>query len=351
MSAMRAATSGEKAYLRTEGQRSQLFIAGLVTPPTVFAAQVDQVIWDNYDKIISVPWKNATIGTYTDIVGGMTLWVGDTPGGRERGEIRVRSADATTLWIGEESDIEWTDNLYLTIKDEFLLWPRHVNTDSAGVVYMDNSIVYSDQHENFDPVPVMGPDVVLDVTAYPVSVTFPECVDSWVHGSTISGYHFYSNAGGWTNPTTSGASLAISSYPANGLIRVWLTVTAANGKTMTGYRYIYVYDADHRPEHVFTVGNINVDYDAGGWSFDATMFGDISAVRDRAKVILFRKDYYGNTQVSLGQVDGRENIEAVGYVNSESIEYDAEKSQVTFNVQGPQFWLGKMSGFPPGVEI
>jgi hypothetical protein len=124
-----------------------------------------------------------------------------------------------------------------------------------------------------------------------------------------------------------------------------------SGKSTIGYRYIYVYDETHRPESVFTVGNLSVDYDSGGWSFDVTAYGDLSAVRDRAKVILFAKDYYGDTQISLGQAHERENIVAIGYINSESTEYNAEMSQVTFNVQGPQYWLNNMSGFPPGVEI
>lgn len=133
--AMRAATTAEKAYLRTEGQWSKLYIAGLVTPPTVFAAHVNHpTAWGSKDKVISVPYDGVDIGAYTDIVGGMTLWVGDAAGSRSRGEIRVRSANATTLFIGEESDINWADNLHLTVKDEFLLWPRHVYINSAGIV-------------------------------------------------------------------------------------------------------------------------------------------------------------------------------------------------------------------------
>jgi hypothetical protein len=476
MSDMRAATAPELAYLRTAGQWSKLYAAGLTIPPTIFAARVNQVTWDSYDKIYGVPFDTVTTGAWTDIVAGMTLWVGDTAGGRERGECRVRSTAEALLWIGETSDIEWADDLYLTVKDEMLLWPRHVRIGSDGEVWMDNSVIYTDQHENFDPVPLMGSDAVIDlqniittqlvtngtfdtvttgwtagsgvlltvataalhinrngagvidhayqnvttqtgmiytfsvnVKAYShqyevyvdgvkkfdttngtgvktVSVTatstttkiafralndsgatldvddvslisaskivaFPEAANSWVFGSTITGWNFASNAGTWTNPTTSGAVLAISSYPTNGLIRVSLTVSAENGKTCTGYRYIYVYDASHLPEKVFQLANLSADYDTGGWSFDLTMFGDLSAIRDRAKVILFSADYFGGTRVYMGQATGRENIIASGYVSGETTEFNAESSQVTFNVQGPQFWLGKMTGFPPGVEI
>jgi hypothetical protein len=475
MSDMRAATAGELTLLRTNtGQWSKLYIAGLTTPPTVFAARVNKS-WTSYDKIISVPWESETIGAYTDIVPGMTLWVGTSAGGRELGEVRVRSATATDIFIGETSDIKWVNHAHLTVKDEFLLWPRHVLINSAGTVYMDSNIPYSDQHEVFDPVPVMGSDVVVDLLDIPttqlvtngtfttvttgwtagtdvlltivsnalhinrnsaaeidhayqnittqtgmvytfsvnikayshgyeayvnnvklfdtangtgvksvtftatgttteiafravdnatatldiddvsvvsasVIVTFPEVADSWVFGGGAITKHFESNAGTWTNHTANNAALTIASYPTNGLIRVWLTVTKS-GKSTIGYRYIYVYDETHRPESVFTVGNLSVDYDSGGWSFDVTAYGDLSAVRDRAKVILFAKDYYGDTQISLGQAHERENIVAIGYINSESTEYNAEMSQITFNVQGPQYWLNNMSGFPPGVEI
>ena len=74
-------------------------------------------------------------------------------------------------------------------------------------------------------------------------------------------------------------------------------------------------------------------------------------IRDRAPIVLFRKDYYGDDEISLGQLEGRENIEACGWVDGESIVYDPEAGTVSFSVQGPQFWMEKINAYPTGVRI
>lgn len=359
MSAIRAITSGELTNLRSEPQWGRLYLAGLEAPRVIFAAQVNQSFpawntWDNKarDMILEIAYDGVTQGAYTDIIPGMTLWVGTAAGKYDVGVARIRkAADATKLYIGEISDIKWDDNLYLTVIDEFGLWPKHVRI-SSGTVYMDGDITYTDQHSLFDPVPVLGSDLVLDISAYPYQTAAGvlDASDSWVFESSITGYAWTATEGTLTGANTAAPQLTISAYPTGGKIRLSCTVTAANGKSFSGYRYVHVYDQSHRPENQCRIASIEADYDAGGWQFDIEMVGDISYVRDRAKVILFAEDFYEGQKISIGQQKGRENIICEGWIDGETIEYNAEMSAVRFTVKGAWHWLDKMPGFPPGVE-
>jgi hypothetical protein len=347
---MRVITPTELDYLHTEGQYSVLYLAGLETPPIVLAAQMATGTATT-DRVASIEYNSVSEGAYTDVVPGMTMWIGTAAGLRDVGEVRVRGISATTIDIGETSDISWSSGAHLTIRDEMLLWPKHVRI-SGIKPYMDFDVDYVDQHLTFDPVPIMGSDMVVDLgTTGTATITFPECVDSYAFDSTIASYAFSSTAGTWTNPNTSGASLSITSRPSTGIIRVKLTVTSVAGASYSGYRYIHVYNATRKAYTDFTVSDISGDYQGGGWSFDVTLVGDASTIRDRSKVILYAKDYYGHTNISLGQVEGRENIVCVGYVDSESLEVDTESSSVKFTVKPASFWLDKMAGFPPGVVL
>lgn len=195
-----------------------------------------------------------------------------------------------------------------------------------------------------------------DVSLQRVETVPFDATDSWVFDSTISTYAWTTTAGSLSSSSVANPTLTIIAYPTGGKIRVALTVTAANGKTATGYRYVHVYNSDNPPQSVFQLNDCGGSWDEGGYSFDVTMYAnaELTTIRDRAPMILFAQDHYGTTiagQTSLGQLPGRENIVAMGWIDGESIEWNADRSQVSFTVQGPQFWMGKMPGFPPGVEI
>ncbi|MCX6057735.1 MAG: hypothetical protein NTW69_06260 [Chloroflexi bacterium] len=350
--AIRALTSPELALLRTAGQHSRLYLAGTETPPIVFAARINQS-FTTHDMQAQITYDTVTTGAYTDILPGQTLWIGSAAGLYDVGEARIRKTPTSTiLYIGRESELALTDNLYLTVIDEMRLWPRHVMIES-GVIKMDQDVVYSDQHTNFDPVPIMGPDAVVYAGTYPVTVTFPEASESWVFDSTISAKLWTVTAGTLTNATTYSPTLTIASYPANGRIRVALKLTAANGKIFTGYRWVYVYDAAHLPVNVFQLNSCSGDHENGGFEFDVTMYGGAgqTTIRDRAPIILFAKDFYGPTEQSIGQAAGRENIVITGWIDGETIDQNPIAGTVHFTARGANYWIDKMSGYPPSVRL
>jgi len=483
-----AITAPQLATLRSPGQWSKLFIAGSEMPRTIFNARVNQTFAaptdtvKPYDKIAQVTYDLdgiTPVGVYGDALPGMTCFVGTTGTGtglHDVGIVRIRkAATSSVLYFGEESDIEWADNLILTVIDSMEIWPKHFRVASS-VSYVDYDVPYSDQHTVFAPVPIMGGDAVveLDLTELVTNGTFTtttdnwtagtgvlltvvanamkvdrngaatidhayqdvitvvgkkykvvvnvvsyshqyevyvggtllfdytqgtgtktyyftatatttriafratndsaatlnvddvsfqrvetvpfDATDSWVFGSTISTYAWTTTAGTLSSSSAANPTLTIIAYPTGGKIRVALTVTSAAGKTATGYRYIHVYNSDNPPQSAFRLNSCYGSVDDGGFVFDVTMYASagLTTIRDRAPMILFAQDHYGTAiadQVSLGQLAGRENIVAMGWIDGESIEWNADRSTVTFTVQGPQFWMRKMTGFPANIKI
>jgi hypothetical protein len=344
--------SSDLTTLRTYPQSVELFLAGTETPPIVFAARINQTFSD-LDMQGELTYDTVTSGSAVNVLPGMTLWIGSTAGAYDIGQLRIRKAPASNkLFFGEESHVELADNLYVTVVDEMLLWAKHVKINGTTIL-IDFDIAYSDQHQKFDPTPIMGPPIVLDVESYPVQVTFPEAVKSYVYGSTISAWAWSSTSGSWTNPTTNNPTLTVNSYPTNGRIRIALQLTAANGKSFTAYRYVYVYDSSHPPVKLVLQDAPEVSVESGGWAFSltASLNATLSAIRERCPIILFARDWYGTTKTSLGPLAARNNIVCTGYVVGESIDWNPSRSTVDFRIEGAQTWLGEVGAFPVGLRF
>lgn len=152
------ATETEQAKLRSSGQWSKGYVAGLEMPRIVFQARINQT-FTSLDRVGQIEFDTVTLGAYTDIEPEQTLWIGASAGGYEIGMARIRKAAASdTLYIGETSDLPLVDNLYLTVVDEPLPWMKHLHVEDG--TFADYEIAYDDQHEVFEPVAVMGADVV-----------------------------------------------------------------------------------------------------------------------------------------------------------------------------------------------
>lgn len=355
----RALTSGELANIRTDGQRCLLYLAfvtrefqdswltGNVTPP----------VW--HDGVNEVSYT-LTSGDLANVKAGMTAYFFSGLGGSGTllGTARVRKAPtATTLYIGETSEIQWIDVRSFQVYGEFKLWQRHPRVDE-GTVYMDYDVAYSDQHTATDPTPVMGPPVValLPAGGGTVDVQF-DASDSWsLDGSPIVSYLWecpYADA--IDDPTLATPTMTFS-FGWN--FDVWLTVTTAAGKSFTGWRPVIVLgDGYYEPYRDFSLDSCTGDWQGGGWNFRATLYdADSTEIHGLGKlgggdmVVLFSRDFYGDDEGQIGALAGRGNIVAVGYLNGESIERDALVGSMSFEVQGPHWVLGNMTGFAAGVE-
>ena len=341
----RAITAGELTALRADGYWSELYLA-IYNPAAGFTARLNQVFDSSvsgvYDRITQITYDGSSGTAYA----GQMLYVGSVAGGYDKGTVRIRSTGTNTLYIAETSDIQWADNDYLTVVDDIALWARHPS-QFGDTVYMDYDVEYSDQHVKYNPVPVLGHDPVFWLPTDGSVTWTPDASTSWCPNSSADSYQWY--ASGTSATSDMDTATPTMTWAVTGQYSVSCVITSGLGATFTGHRHVFIYDAAHMPVSQFTLGACRGSYDSGGWSFDITLYAEAarSSIRDRARVILFARDHYSGTLVSYGPyADDTENIVCSGWVDGESIVWNPTLGTVSFTVQGPAFWLGKISTFP-----
>lgn len=337
----RAATTEELAIYRSDGLAARLF-AFIDQPVTVYQCQVNQV-FTTHDKVAEVSYTGAT-GTLADALPGMTVLVGSTAGAHDKGLARLRKTwSASVAYLGEMSEIDWETGLYLTVVDDFSVWPRHLRVSTSSVL-MDYDVAYGDQNANATPIPCLGPDRVLKLTDAEVT-TLLDASASWVPGSTISAYSWAVLRGpaSLTNAATATPTLTADD---TGRILLACTVTAANGKSATGYRNVYVWDPDSPPTEI-VLDDLTGSYERGGFEFSfETFIAPGFTLRDFTKVVLFADEY----PQSIGPVAGAENVLAIGWMDERLCEVNSQDGIANISVKGAHYWLSKMQGFPSGIE-
>jgi len=337
-------TEGELEKVRRDNQFSKLFIA-IHNPAVVFSCRVNQT-FDSLDKVVEVLYNGAT-GDYEDILPGMTAWIGSSAGAWDYGQVRVRkSATSDTLFVGENSDVKWADEAYITVVDEFGIWPKHPRVVSADEVYMDYDVAYDDQHTAFAPVPILEHQC-LWLTGASVSTQL-DAGDSWCLADGEMSFLWTASGGTLIDEDT---STPIFEATAAGVYRISCTVTVGDG-VQTGHRYIFVYDSENMPFLATLRNTPSGSYERGGWDggFTITDPVGLSIVRDRALCILFSMDFYGSDKVSLGPVAGSENIIHVGWLAGESLNINPVRGNASFEVWGPHQWISTLEEFIDGLE-
>lgn len=351
----RVMTGGELANIRKDGQWAKLRLA-IFMPDTIMTARVNGDPASD-DEIAQVTIDAAVFqGAYSSAPFGCLVYVGSAAGLYDKGMVRLRATltgAPTTLKFGEISEIDWDDDDYITVVDEMPIAPRHIRLTSTNT-FMDYDIDYTDQHLYPDPVPVFGPTVSVALLAPDEVIVNFDSSDSWaLDGGGLTYSWSFPNSASTTGLATDSPT---ATYNAAGNYRADCTVSrdygGGNVKTTTGYRYIIVLDPTNLPSKEFTLENCSGSWDSQGWSFRITMYADATRtdIRDRALVCLFAEDHYGSTKTSIGPITDRETIVCVGWIAGESIAWDIEANTVSFEVQGPQYWLNQMQGFPSGVE-
>lgn len=349
----RVVTAQEKIYHRTGGQSSRLYL-GVLQPATVFSARVNGAPADD-DMVAALTFDGGS-GVGGDA--GQLVYVGTTAGAYDKGMVRLRSdvSGATgSMEIGEISEITWADNDHLTVVDEMALAARHLRILPDKTVLMDYDIAYTDQHAYPATIPVFGPSLVPTwLTGSTVRVQF-DAGDSWTldGGALTYAWVFPGSSanGGLTGATT------WADYNAAGTYRVKCTVTrdygGGNVVATSGYRYVLIYTTAAPPVTEFSLDQCAGSWGDRGWTWKVTLHGDdaaIGTIRDRAWVVLFARDFYGATEISMGPIPDRENIVTQGWIAGETIKVDKEQGAVTFEVRHPMWWLLQMRGFPTGLE-
>ena len=153
-------TDTQLAILRQRPQQTKLNLS-IFQPQIIFQAQINDSGIARGARVIN--YDTVSLGSYTSIQPEATMWIGTTPGAMDIGKIRVRFADAITITVSENSNIDWQDNLFLTVFYYFELWPVfpriELNPVDEGdsLFYKDYDIPYSNQNSILGTYVNMGP--------------------------------------------------------------------------------------------------------------------------------------------------------------------------------------------------
>lgn len=346
----RVATAPELVKIRSENQSSRIFLT-VHQPATVFTARLAAVP-DSTDNVASITYNTGSGAGYTDITIGQTMYVGTSAGAYDLGMVRIRTlsglgATTGTFNIGLTSEISWASNCYLTVVDAFDFWPR-----SPYGANMDYDVAYTDQHSHCASIPIFPRYHVKWMTGASTTVVL-DGSQSWTIGNTITNYAWHAPGNSAiSGDTTNTVTITYNALNAHAGYRVELDLTNSDGVDSAGFGRVFVLGSEADAITQFRVDSLAGSYSNGGWSAQITLWdsdADLTSIRDRALCIIHRRDWYGpraSDEGSIGYITGDENIEMVGWIAGETIRWSPHwngEESVTFTIEGPQYWLNKLT--------
>lgn len=342
----------EFELLRTRPQTTKLYLS-IFQPVAIFKAQVNNVSASKGDRVIT--FDSVSLGVYTYIQNGMTMWVGTTAGGREKGKIRVRSATSTTITVSENSDILWADNLYLTVFHYWELWPvypriiQNPADDEDVIFYKDYDIPYSNQNSILGTYINAGPHRAawLDPASGQALIYYSSTGTYNLLGNSLNYNWFFEGA---TVTGSSSANPGYITYNTPGHYVTRLSVSGTNGAVDTTYRYVSIYNNANPPITKWTMDSLQGSRGEGGYTASFKVFETIP-LQEHAVVVIFGKNEYGSTQANMGgNFPNAGDILFVGYVEKDSISYDYQHSEVSFDAASLTASMQKSLGFAVSVK-
>ena len=172
---------GQLELLRSFSQTSKMFL--VVQQPEIWEGSLygEEFLWycQVNGAVVADPVVQLTVdngGPNATLLDGMTVLVGTSPGAWDKGMVRLRIDQNVTpatvaLTIAPISEIDFEDNDYITVLDEFRLWVRYPRvTEADGVLawFKDwdvtwDSLGASDaarRQGSMPPTPIMGTHAV-----------------------------------------------------------------------------------------------------------------------------------------------------------------------------------------------
>lgn len=341
---MPALSGPDTTRVRSEGHRQKLYLKAIV-PATVFAARVNSSTLVKGD--VAIPFDTVTLGAYTDIVGGMTLWIGSAAGLSDigYGRVRIKSATSTTLALAVNV-IPWADNVFLTVKQEFLEWPKEVRIE-AGIVYVDGNDAYTNltQASKWGPVVIMGSSGAWLFTDgasvhFDLSPSYPLAA-----GATIASYSINYGDG-----ATSTSAVTDHNYAAEGYYIATTTVTDSLGNASTSRRAILIVSEGNTFTD-FEPGALECQID-GGAKLSFKMHGDctLADFPRGCQVVMFADEYFGSYHGSIGYEAYRSHVKFFGTLDDGTLALNPQTSEITFTASSIDGMLGRNSPFPVFVQ-
>jgi len=361
------------AALRDQKGQFSKFYLGVLVPHTVHSSQINNATIARGARTIA--FDGGSYGTgygagYPNTIGivaGMTLWVGTSADSHDICKLRIRSFTSgdggiTGNFTVCEHAFEVEDDHYLTVKEEFKLWPKHATAVPSGILvtcYKDYDIAYSGQNRNSqrEPIVRMGPPgaAIRDATTGQATVNFWSDSGAAPGGNAPSSYawRWRKETGNWDTAATAGTAAVPHSEtwngPGNFLARLTLDGTTH------GYRPVFIFDPTGTASAYedFEVQNLDGDFEAGGWRMGVRVKEDCAEADfpEESMVILFAEDWYKGSKVSIGgNYAHRENVIFTGFITKESVRKDPFTNDVLFEAHTIDGEMRNCEKFPHSYE-
>lgn len=338
--------------LRQRPQQTKLYLS-IFQPTAIFKALINDPTIQSGARVIT--FDTVSLGDSTLVQNGMTLWIGNTNGGQEIGKVRVKSITPTAITVSENDDIAWGDNQYLTVYKYWELWPvfpRIIidpNDDENVLFYKDYDIPYTNQNSILGTYVNAGPHRAawLDPASGQVQLWYSSTGSYNLVGTSLA-YDWKFEGG--TPSTSTAADPGLVTYNTPGHYVTSLSISGSNGCVDTRYIYASIYNQANPPIQKWQLNGFQGSRDEGGYTASLKVY-QIIPIQEHAVVVLFAENWYGNTKQSLGgNYPNSSDIFFVGYVDKDSIEYDYEHSEVSFDALSLTGIMKKTSGFSVSVK-
>lgn len=332
---MPVVSAGDLTLLRGEEHVNTVRLSFLV-PPTLWKARV------NDGSIVkgqtSIPFDAGTGSFFSLIEGLQEIWVGTTDGAHDVGELRIKSISSGdggvtgTVTVSGHS-LSVGDDYYLTFKHDYPLKPKlsyiESLTPDTEAWYMDDDVVYSDQHLEPRPVGIAGPHRAAYLDETTLDVTFNvDASNSYpiASGATISSYSLSvaSTADTAVVNFNTGTGLGDITFDTPGFYWAKYGVTDSNGKTQYTYRCYIIHHPDVDQNEYPWVDcesvQLEADWESGGWTCGITAQDNVllSDIPDHALCIVWQDAYYGTTKKNITYLPDQNSAIFIGYVREDS---------------------------------
>lgn len=355
----RALTAAELTTLRTRPIRSQLYLA--TQKPRVIWTSTIAVAPTSDDRAMTLTandvWNLTPEGAYW----GATIRV-TSVAGVVKGLARLRWSQNgnALLGVGETSEIDWAVGDTLEVLDEFLIWSQPIIIIDESTVTVDGW-TYVAQHTSCNPVPVMGPNLVVRLSGGSIA-TYWNGGDSWEPNGGAITYAWTVTPAGEAVIANGATATPTITFNRAKFYTVTLAVTCA-GVTSYGHRFVFVLpetgwtseDDSYLATPSFTMSSCSGSYDDGGWTANVTLYdANTEDIHERGLCVLCSDDWHGSTQQNIGlytgnYAAGRNNIILSGWLGDERVSWNPDRGSVEFEIWGPHRWLDKVTNLPIGI--
>lgn len=302
-------------------------------------------------------------GNLADVKVGQTAYIGTALYSDNKGRVRVRSITSGTLVVAANSDINWTNTTtYFTIYDFHEVWPVYQKAQQIGntpstadiMVWKDDDIEYIDQNDHPGTLICMGSHRAANLIDGHAYLDWSATGTVNTENATIT----YSWSFGGGTPSSSTAQIpGTVQYNSAGHWTTSLTTTSVNGTVDVSYRHVSIYDLNSSQKHPIQhwgMSDIRGSRSEGGYSTSIWIKQGMTLDSQFANVLAFLLPgalvvIYSDRYNSVTKEEVRNQTEFVGYIKSESLEYDSVDEIVKFEVGGI---MDILSGIEiPGIVV